>query len=97
MGVKFGREYRDIVHDLGEAIRRIDAFYDFFEMSEQDWNGLDDDEQNECVKTLADDVFYALGRDRELNVGTGHVHYIRSKHIIKVEDGNNVVTVVNLV
>lgn len=97
MGVKFAREYSDIVYDLGQALKRIDHFYVFFHMEEEDWQGMDEQEQEECVKTFADDVFYALGNDHRMDIGVGHVHYVRKKHIITVRDGDNVVTVVKLI
>ena len=97
MGVKFAREYEDIVRDLSEAIQRIDSFYEFFYMSDEDWGKLPDEEQQECIKTLADDIFFALGSSKQVEVGEGSVRYNSEKHILKVQDGRNIVTVVNLV
>lgn len=97
MGVKFGREYADIIQDFSRAIRGIDGLYEFFEMSSEDWEQLKEKERNECIKTLADDVFYGLGSDPTLHVGKGIVVYDRSNHIIKVFSGEKVVHVVNLV
>lgn len=97
MGVKFGREYNDIVDDLTTAIGQIKNSYDFFEMTEEDWNGLDQEEQTECLKTLADDVFFALGTNPRIQVGQGFLMYEKVKHIIKVNQGDNLITIVNLV
>lgn len=97
MGVKFAREYEDIVEDLGRAIQRIEQFYKFFYMTDEDWGELPDDEQQACVKTLADDIFFALGSNRQISVGAGFVHYNADKHVLTVEDGRKIVTVVNLV
>jgi hypothetical protein len=97
MGVKYGRAYTEILRDLSQAIQRVRHFYDFIQMKEQEWRMLDEKERSECVKTLADDVFYALGHHRSFRIGAGRVQYIRHKHIIIVQDGDNVVTIVNLV
>lgn len=97
IGVKFGREYNDIVDDLSEAIVQVDSFYDFLDMSEQDWNRLSEFDQKECLKTLADDVFFALGNQRKIKLGRGVVFYSQQKHIITVEDGQNVTIVVKLI
>ncbi len=75
MGVKFGREYNDIVSDLTAAMGHIRDCYEFFEMSEEDWIQMGKDEQTECLKTLADDVFFALGSDPILHVGKGLLVY----------------------
>lgn len=97
MGVKFGREYNDIVDDLTTAIGQIKNCYDFFEMTEDDWNQLDREQQTECLKTLADDVFFALGTNPKIEVGQGLLMYEKRKHIITVNQGENLVTIVNLV
>lgn len=97
MGVKFGREYKDIINDFSRAIRYIDGLHEFFEMRTQDWEKLGEREQEACVTTLADDVFYGLGASPTLHVGQGVIVYDKSNHIIKVFSGENVVHVVNLV
>jgi hypothetical protein len=84
MGVKFNREYEDIVKDMVEAIVAIDDFYTFFDMSEKDWRGLDQEERVECAKTLADDLFYSLGADPEIEIGTAKLQYDASHHILKM-------------
>lgn len=96
MGVKFGREYNDIVNDLTTAIGQIRDCYDFFEMSEEDWTDMSSDEQAECLKTLADDVFFALGSDSTIQVGQGLLVYEKSKHIIKVDQGENIISLIQL-
>jgi hypothetical protein len=97
MGVKFGREYNDIVEDLTTAIEQIENSYDFLEMSDEDWNELDKEQQTECLKTLADDVFFALGTNPRIQIGQGFLVYEKNKHIIKVNQSDNLVTIVNLV
>lgn len=96
MGVKFAREYSDIVADLSEAIANIPLFFDFLEMNETDWVNLDESEQKECLKTLTDDVFYALGSFSKINLGEGTITYDKSKHMIKI-DVHNIINVVSVV
>jgi hypothetical protein len=97
MGVKFGREYTDIIHDFTRAMRDIDGINEFFEMNADEWSQLEQNEQYECIQTMADDVFYGLGAEPSVQVGQGTVVYDKSNHIIKVFSGENVVHVVNLV
>lgn len=97
MGVKFGREYEDIVKDLTAAIRLIDDAYDFFEMSLHDWESLDEEEQTACLTTLADDIFFALGQSPQISVGRqGKLSYHASRHVITVSQGERV-TIVKLI
>lgn len=57
MGIKFGREYKDIVTDFVRGIEMVDGFYELLDMSADDWQELEQDEQEECLRTLADDIF----------------------------------------
>ncbi|WP_127583644.1 hypothetical protein [Paenibacillus koleovorans] len=84
MGVKFNREYEDIVRDLSGALGRFDGVYDSFEMSAEEWGGLEEGERSECLRTLADDLFYALGADPVMYIGAGKAVYDREHHIIKL-------------
>jgi hypothetical protein len=97
MGVKFGREYNDIIEDLTAAIHKINQVYEFFEMSQADWDALDQEEQKECIKTLADDVFYALGSQSSMEIAQGAAVYDKQKHVITVNQGNQIITIVKLV
>jgi hypothetical protein len=97
MGVKFGREYEEIVQDLCTAINGVDGFYEMFEMTEEMWSELDAEERKECLRTLADDVFYALGIDPVMEIGRGTIRYNKKNHVIQVSDGDRVVSVVNLI
>ncbi|MFU0799716.1 MAG: Imm40 domain-containing protein [Xylanivirga thermophila] len=97
MGVRYGREYSDIVRDLMEAINLIDGFYGAFEMSDEDWNSLDAYEQKECLRTLSDDVFYGLGNEPVLNIGQGMLKYDKDNHVIKLFNGEKCVYIVTLV
>jgi len=97
MGVKFNREYSDIVTDLSKAISEIPDSYAFFEMTEEDWSGLDADERSEVFRTLSDDVFYGLGSSPSIKVGSGQIEYDPKSHVIKVTAGAQVVQVVRLI
>lgn len=97
MGIKFGKEYTDIIEDLKQAIGKIKGFYDFFEMTGEDWSELDADQQQDCLKTLADDIFYGLGSETSIQIGRGAVQHDPANHIIKVRDGDNLVSVIYLV
>ncbi|WP_248927647.1 hypothetical protein [Paenibacillus hamazuiensis] len=96
MGVKFGREYSEIVDELSAAIVQIGGVYTFFEMEADDWQAMGKDEQRECIRTMADDLFYGLGADPVMDIGTGSVSYDKNKHILKVNDGEGTVTVIRL-
>jgi len=97
MGIKFGREYTDIVEDLTDAVAQIDGSYELLEMESDDWRELTDEEQRDCLKTLADDIFYSLGADPELTVGAGVVRYDKEHHVLKVHHGEKLVSVIYLV
>ena len=99
MGVKFGREYEDIVKDLTAAIAQISDCYTFFEMTEAEWNELDEQEQLECIETLSDDIFFALGKNAKIQVGSGTLIYNPQRHVITVGHGDtdNQVTIVSLI
>lgn len=97
VGVKFNREYQEIVDDLVQAIATIEDCFVFFEMEEHEWSELKKSEQLECIRTLADDVFYGLGQNENIQVGSGHLEYNKSKHIIKVHSKDSIVHIVNLI
>ncbi|WP_272941384.1 hypothetical protein [Paenibacillus larvae] len=40
MGVKYGREYTDILLDLMKHTESIKEIYDCFDMSKQEWGAL---------------------------------------------------------
>lgn len=96
LGVKFGREYDEIIAELTEAIRQIRDIFTVFEMTADDWTALDAQEQKECIRTLADDIFYGLGANRELPIGCGTIHHDKDRHILTVRDGASLVTLIHL-
>ncbi|UJF33592.1 hypothetical protein [Paenibacillus hexagrammi] len=97
MGIKYGREYKDIVNDFMRGIALVDGCYDLFEMSEEEWLELEPEEQEECLRTLADDIFYGLGSTPVMQVGIGSVRHDPDNHVIKVHDGEKLVSVIYLV
>ncbi|MEF3304964.1 DUF7167 family protein [Paenibacillus sp. GYB003] len=97
MGVRFNREYRDIVRDLGAALGQIDNCYETFEMDRDDWERLDRDEQIDYLQTLADDIFYGLGTEPHIEVGEGRVQYDSSNHMIRVWTDSQIVHLIKLI
>ncbi|TLS52558.1 hypothetical protein FE782_07935 [Paenibacillus antri] len=97
MGVKFNREYKDIVTDLANAIGTIDDSYEAFEMDADDWSALASAEQAEFMRTLADDIFYGLGSMPKLSIGSGTIEYDPANHVLKVHSHENVVHVIQLI
>ncbi|MBW7475596.1 hypothetical protein K0T92_12630 [Paenibacillus oenotherae] len=84
MGVKHAREYEEILAELTEAIHAIGDGYTFFDMGPEDWAALSAPEQKELMQTLADDLFFGLGEDAVIEVGSGTITYRPKHHCIEV-------------
>ncbi|WP_199614135.1 hypothetical protein [Paenibacillus alkalitolerans] len=97
MGVKFNREYKDIINDMVYSIGSIADCHECFEMSRVDWDSLDGNERTECIRTLADDIFYGLGSSPRLAIGSGKVEYDPDHHLIKVYPDPKIVHVIKLI
>src|SRR5690606_15805026 len=97
MGVKHAREYKDILHDLTEAVGAISDSYAFFEMTEGEWSELGDAERREVLEAMADDVFYGLGEQSSIAVGTVVVVYRPKHHVIEVSVDGKEIRIVRLV
>lgn len=97
MGVSFGRPYQDILEELTNAIGLIPDGYTFFEMTEGDWAELGQAERKEVLEALADDVFYGLGEDRLLFIGSGSVQYDPQFHIIEIVVESDTVATISLI
>lgn len=97
MGVKHGREYDEILTDLTVAVGEIPDSYLFFEMDEQDWHQLAAEERREVHEALAEDLFYALGTEPVITVGSGVVMYDKDLHRINLLIGDEELTVVPLI
>jgi hypothetical protein len=96
VGVKFTRAYREIIDDLVPAIASIRDCHLFLEMSPEDWSRMAEQERTECIRTLADDLFYGLGAERRIAVGSGLLEYDAEKHLIKVKPDSAVIHLINL-
>lgn len=97
MGIKFGREYRDIIDDFTNALQEIEGCHEFLEMSVEDWGELNEGERKECIKTLADDLFYGLGTEAQMNVGDCTVTHDPKRHVIRIDQGEALTRVIHLV
>jgi hypothetical protein len=96
MGVKYGREYSDIINELVGALKSLEGINDFFGMSSNEWQALAAEEKQECIRTLSDDLFYALGTEPTASVGSGYVEHDERHHVLKVFDGSKI-TIVSLI
>ncbi|MEX2415898.1 MAG: hypothetical protein WD424_07125 [Paenibacillaceae bacterium] len=97
MGVKFNREYEDIVEEMAKAIISIQDCYDLFEMNQEEWSLMGQEEQKACILTLADDIFYGLGNLPILTIGSGKIEYDASNHILKVTSVPQVTHLIHLI
>lgn len=96
MAVKYKRKYSLIIEDMVEAIKQLDGYYRLIGLDDIGWAQLDEDEQNECLKTMSHDIIYGLGKEPIIYVGNGKVQYESQLAQIRVFDGNNCVHVVKL-
>lgn len=97
MGIKFGREYSDIITDFTDALQGIDGCYEFLEMTAEDWDGMSVAERKECMKTLADDLFYGLGVETHMSIGDCVVMHDAKRHLIRIDHGETMTRVIHLV
>lgn len=97
MGVKFKRNYQNIIQELMDALEEIDKIYEFFEMKKTTWNKLEEERKRNCLKTLSGDIVYGLGATKKFNVGQGIVKYDRKNNLIKVIIEENYIKVIKLV
>ena len=81
MGVKYNREYSQIIEDLSKALESIGGLYEFLSMEEAHWNDLSRGDRLECIRTLADDIIYSLGQNTSVSIGSGCVEYDEKRQI----------------
>jgi len=86
MGIKFIREYDDIIKEISNALIDIDVFYSFISIEEDEWNELSDAEKDDILKTMADDIFYSLGDIKNIELGSGKISYSNDKNCIIIEN-----------
>jgi hypothetical protein len=97
MGVKHGREYTDIIADLTRGLAKVKSVYEFFEMNESDWFAMEAVDQEACLRTLADDIFYGLNTEPIMHVGGGVIRHDKEHHTLRVHDGENLISVIYLI
>lgn len=97
MGVKHGRDYEHILADLIQAVSRIPDSYTFFEMEVDEWQQLDENAHREVYEALAEDVFYALGTEPVLTIGSGVVMHDSAQHCIHFLIGEQEISTVSLI
>ncbi|WP_168121337.1 hypothetical protein [Paenibacillus sp. HB172176] len=97
MGVRHAREYVEILQELTAAVGQIEEGYTFFEMEPEEWEALHEDDRHEVMEALADDVFFGLGTQPEIEVGKGVIIYNSKHHVIEVSQGDNVIQIVRLI
>jgi len=97
MGVKHGREYSEIHKELTVAVGQISDSYVFFEMEEEEWIQLPEEDKNEVMEALAEDVFYGLGTNPVITVGSGIVMHDPETHRINILIGDTELAFVALV
>lgn len=97
MGVKHGRDYEYILADFTEAVGRIPDCYVFFEMEPAEWEGLSAEERHEVLEALAEDLFFGLGSEPVIAVGSAVVIYDPEVHRINVLIGEEELTSVKLI
>jgi hypothetical protein len=96
MGLKYIREYEQINDDLTKAILEIDNFSPLLEINAEDWDEISEKDKYYYTKTLADDIFYALGDENTLDIGNGSIIYDEKLQKIKVYNGENFICSIEL-
>jgi len=84
MGVKFGREYAAIIAEFSQALGPVEAVASFLSMDAEAWEALGDAGRMDCIRTVADDLFYALGAEKEVSIGSARILYDELHHRIRV-------------
>lgn len=97
MGVKFLREYDNIHSDLVDIIIEISDIYTFLDMPEDTWKYLGKSKKRNYIETLADDLFYALGTESELEIGSGKIIYNNTIHALEIFNNGTQIGSVSLI
>ena len=96
MAVTFTRPYKDILLDMAEALGLITDSYALLEIESEDWEQMTAEERHEVLEALADDLFYGLGQEAILFVGSGSIRYDRDFHLFEVSGDSEVLAQVAL-
>jgi hypothetical protein len=98
VGVKFAKEYETIIADLVQAIGDMEGCAELLEIDPEQWTELDEADRAECLRTLADDIFYGLGTEPVLPFGDGVITYEPVKHTIQIKYANDkIIRIVHLI
>lgn len=97
MGVKFFRQYNDIIYDLVNLLIDIPNIYTFFDMPQNDWDCLSKSNKKKYTETLADDLFFALGTAKEFEMGSSKIVYNSEQQVLEIFNINNKIGTVNLI
>jgi hypothetical protein len=98
VGVKFAREYEDIIAELVQTIGELDGCADLLEIDAEQWIELEEADRAECIRTLADDIFFGLGTEPVLPFGDGVITYDHGKHTIHIKYADDkVIRVIHLI
>lgn len=74
IGIYFARDYSAIVEELSVKLMAVEECHRFIMMEKAEWQDLGEHEKKGFLKTMADDVIYALGRAAPLAGGQKHGH-----------------------
>ena len=85
------------MNELIDAIGEVEDCYELLEIEETEWMKVSEEERRECLKTLADDVFFGLGSEPKMQLGQGYVIYDSHKHTIQIKYSDKVIRVINLI
>jgi hypothetical protein len=97
MGVRFNREYPDILADLTSVLAQLPAIAEFVEMEQSDWLKLSPKTRKEMAETIADDLFFALGEEPTIALGDLTIQYDSSLHRIFIQKQNSEVHIIKLI
>lgn len=96
MSLKFSREYKRIIEEIADGLSNLENIYEFLNMKKSSWEKLREEEKAELNKTLADDIFYALGEEPIIEIGNDKVEYSKEKSEIYIFSGETVIKTVKL-
>lgn len=97
MGIKYIREYKNIISDLTDLLIEINDIYTFFGMPLSTWKYLSASKKRNYVVTLADDLFFALGTTKEFEMGSSKIVYNSEQQVLEIFNINNKIGTVNLI
>ena len=75
MGIKYGRKYAAIIAEFSQALGPVEGICSFLEMDAGEWEAIGPEGRIDCIRTIADDLFYALGTEKEVSIGPARIVY----------------------